>query len=189
MMLHARDVVHEQHAVAMSGDARKNRHRRQPLVLGVFGITDGSWLERKGLEPEDRFSDDTRVQMLKLATAAHDWIFVADATLSTKAPSAKALIKMLQAQKVLPKETQAKKKVRFVSVMGSDVARRDGSTANTREAIVVDRDERNGHSSTQVREALRERNCEYLERALHQAVREHILSATHAPFRENHAED
>ena len=189
MMLHARDVVHEQHPVAMSEDARKNRHRRQLLVLGVFGICSQDLLQRKVLKPEDRYSDDTRVQMLKLATAAHDWLFVADASLSTKAPSAKALIKMLQAQKVLPVETQGKKKVRFIRVTGSDVTRRDGTTANTREALVVDRDESNGHSSAQVREALRQRNGEYLERALPQAVREHILSATHAPYRENHAED
>jgi len=184
MMSHAREIVQERHAPA---DTRKNRKRRL-LVLGVFGITDESWLQRKGLELEDRFSDEARVQMLELATAKHDWLFVADVSLSTKAPSAKALIKMLQVQQVLPQETKDKNKVRFVRVMGSDVMQRDGTAVNTREAIVVHRDEGNGHSSTKVRQALRELNCEYLERALPQAVKEHLLSATHAPSRGTRAD-
>jgi len=153
MMVRARNVVHEQHTSAEAPDAPKKRHGRKLLVLGVFGITDESWLQRKGLAPEDCFSDDERVKMLELATAADDWLFVADATLSTKAPSAKVLIKMLQTQEVFPEKTKAKRKVRFIRVMGSDVCRRDDVKATTREVIVVDRDESIGHSSTQVRKS------------------------------------
>lgn len=183
MMVRARNVVHEQHTSAEAPDAPKKRHGRKLLVLGVFGITDESWLQRKGLAPEDCFSDDERVKMLELATAADDWLFVADATLSTKAPSAKVLIKMLQTQEVFPEKTKAKRKVRFIRVMGSDVCRRDDVKATTREVIVVDRDESIGHSSTQVRKALRERNCEYLVRAVPQSVRECLLSTTNVRSR------
>ena len=113
MMEQARNFFVDDHASAASRGHRKGKQNRTPLVLGIFGITGQAWLQTKNLEPEDTFCDEARTQMLERAVAKYDWLFVADAALSTKAHSARALIKMLQTQHVFPRD----KKVRFIQVL------------------------------------------------------------------------
>ena len=69
--------------------------------------------------------------------------------------------------------------LQHTQVIGSDVAERYGFKMNPREVYVVDRDASSGHSSTQVRKALRGGDCSYLEKALPDDVREFLLSAKH----------
>ena len=170
MMVRARKAMEEVHGSASRSQC-KGKHDEELLVLGVFGIARAQWLQAKGLAPDEQFSDEVRVKMLELATAEEDWLFVADSALSTSAVSSSSMIKMLTAKNAFPRESTSKP-VRFVRVMGSDLDRARLGPGYHREQglFVADRDEKSGHSSTKVREALAEGNRAYLEKALPPAV-------------------
>ena len=170
MMVDARAAVQEAHrsAACRAHTHDERQARRDVLVLGVFGITGTRWLRAKGLGPRQRFADDARVQMLELAVAEHDWLFVADAALSTHAHSAASMIKALQAGNAFARESGSAH-LRFVGVMGSDV-RKGAGYHGERGVFVAERDEGCGLSSTKVRAALAAGDKAFLDAALPPAV-------------------
>merc|ERR1711970_298891 len=148
--------VHNDHVNMMTESKRliegrvANNNSDSVLVLGVVGITCQSWLEHKGLDENNCFTDQERTEMLLLAQEDHPWLYVANEgpTVYSSGQLGKLLLDKLQ--KITDKT------VTLIKVQGSDLVwrhgRRKGQFVNglPRE-IVVERTDNANTDATRVK--------------------------------------